>query len=155
MKRLARREFLKSATLLGTLSSAGDGVLWLMGQARLGTQGLASAAQPDAGASIAPPVNTDANLIAAPDDPAQWPAYRDVLVRWREETKQRLHYDDALYRRPEFAWVPSAFSCCFVMLCDETFYDPRQGRFAAEAFLDHGQREFGGYDSVVLWHAYP
>ena len=26
---------------------------------------------------------------------------------------------------------------------------------AVDAFLRHGEVEFGGYDSVVLWHAYP
>ena len=41
------------------------------------------------------------------------------------------------------------------MMCDETFYDPRSGTYTVDAFLDHGQREFGGYDSLVLWHAYP
>ena len=41
------------------------------------------------------------------------------------------------------------------MLCDQTFYDAGSGRYTVDAFLDHGLREFGGYDSVVLWHAYP
>ena len=41
------------------------------------------------------------------------------------------------------------------MVCDESFYDRVAGRYTVDAVLDHGQREFGGYDSVVLWHAYP
>lgn len=41
------------------------------------------------------------------------------------------------------------------MLCDETFYDRRLNRYTVKAFLEHGRRQFGGYDSVVLWHAYP
>jgi formylglycine-generating enzyme required for sulfatase activity len=66
-----------------------------------------------------------------------------------------LRYDDALYRRADFTWIRRNFACCFVMLCDETFYGPKQGWFTVESFLEHGQREFGGYDSLVLWHAYP
>ncbi|WP_344936938.1 SUMF1/EgtB/PvdO family nonheme iron enzyme [Sphaerisporangium flaviroseum] len=27
--------------------------------------------------------------------------------------------------------------------------------FTPDRFLNHGEREFGGYDAVVLWHAYP
>src|SRR6516164_5148509 len=41
------------------------------------------------------------------------------------------------------------------MMCDETFYDWRTGRYSVKEFLKQGRREFGGYDSVVLWHAYP
>jgi hypothetical protein len=94
-------------------------------------------------------------LIPAPSDPAQRAAWRTSLASWREETKARLRYDDRLYRRPEFDWVTSCFSCAFLMLCDETVYDHRRGRYTSDALLDHGRREFGGYDAVVLWHAYP
>lgn len=97
----------------------------------------------------------DEPMIAAPDDPAQWPAFRAALARWREETRKRLRYDDALYRRADFAWVPSSFACCFLMLCDESFFDHRQGRYRVQEWIEEGIREFGGYDSVVFWHAYP
>jgi formylglycine-generating enzyme required for sulfatase activity len=95
------------------------------------------------------------NIIPAPDDPAQWPEFRDALAQWRAETRTRLQYSDALYRRKAFAWSSANYSCCFLMVCDETFYDWQAGRYTVGAFVEHGQREFGGYDSVVLWHAYP
>lgn len=41
------------------------------------------------------------------------------------------------------------------MMCDEAFYSPADGSYKVEAFLDDGIRQFGGYDSIVLWHAYP
>ena len=47
------------------------------------------------------------------------------------------------------------YCCGFVMLCDETFYDHQTDVYTVESLLDHGRREFGGYDAVVLWHAYP
>ena len=94
-------------------------------------------------------------IIPAPGDPASWPAYREQLASWRQTTLHSIHYDDALYRRPEFAWAASAYSCCFLMMCDETFYDQAAGRYTVDALLDDGAKEFGGYDSVVLWHAYP
>jgi formylglycine-generating enzyme required for sulfatase activity len=95
------------------------------------------------------------NVFLAPSDPTQWPAFREALAAWREATRRKLGYSDALYRRKEFAWSASNYACCFVMVCDETFYDWRTGRYTVDAFLEQGQREFGGYDSVVLWHAYP
>ncbi len=97
----------------------------------------------------------DLNIIPAPANPTDWPAFREQLNAWREQTKRRLNYDDALYRKPEFAWASSSFACCFLMMCDETFYDTRSGAYTVDAFLDHGRGEFGGYDSLVLWHAYP
>ena len=38
-------------------------------------------------------------------------------------------------------------------MCDWTFYDPESGSYQVDAFLDHGRKQFGGYDSIVLWHA--
>ena len=94
-------------------------------------------------------------LIPAPRESAAWPEFRKRLAAWRAEKRRRLDYSDALYQRPEFAWVNRCFSCCFLMLCDEMFYDPVRSAFRVNAFLDHGRREFGGYDAIVLWHAYP
>lgn len=94
-------------------------------------------------------------LIPAPRDPSAWLAFRKQLAEWREQKRQSLNYSNALYHRPDFAWVQRCFSCCFLMMCDQSFYDPKRGAYTVKAFLDHGEREFGGYDGVVLWHAYP
>ncbi|MBM3851916.1 MAG: hypothetical protein FJ399_02030, partial [Verrucomicrobia bacterium] len=107
------------------------------------------------GAEAAVDFDPSKNIIAAPSDPGRWPAFREALAAWRQDTKAKLKYSGALYDRPEFAWSASNYSCCFLMTCDETFHDRARGRYTVDAFLAHGQREFGGYDSVVLWHAYP
>ncbi len=95
------------------------------------------------------------NLIWAPEKPGDWPAFREALSKWREATRRSLRYDDALYRRPDFAWVPSTFSCHFLMMLDEEFYNPQTNEYTLTGFLDKAQKEFGGFDSIVLWHAYP
>ena len=41
------------------------------------------------------------------------------------------------------------------MMCDETFYDNETGQYTLERFLQDGRTRFGGYDAIVLWHAYP
>ncbi|MBN2130027.1 MAG: hypothetical protein JW741_11050, partial [Sedimentisphaerales bacterium] len=94
-------------------------------------------------------------LVAAPSNRLQWDFWRAELAAARQQMRQRLNYDGGLYRREEFAWVPSCYSCCFVMMCDQRFYDPVSRRYTIEAYLDEGRAEFGGYDAVVLWHAYP
>jgi len=97
----------------------------------------------------------DQTLIAAPPHPTDWPAYREQLRVWREQKRKQLKYDGSYYTIPEFAWASSNFACALVMMCDESFYSPKTGEYTLDAFLNHGRREFGGYDSIVLWHAYP
>jgi formylglycine-generating enzyme required for sulfatase activity len=97
----------------------------------------------------------EADLIPAPDDPARWPAFREQLAAWRQRKRAELRYDDSLYRRADLAWAAQSFACSFVMLCDEQFYSLEQARYLLSAWLDEGERDFGGYDSLVLWHAYP
>jgi formylglycine-generating enzyme len=87
-------------------------------------------------------------LLTAPLDAAQWPEWRSTLNRWRAETRARLNYSDVLYRREDFAWVPSSFACSFQMVWDLEAQD-------MDGWLAAGKREFGGYDSVVFWQAYP
>ena len=93
------------------------------------------------------------DILQAPTDPTQWAAWRDELHRWRTETRLALNYDDTLYQAPAFEWGKHNFACCLMMLCDEMIF--RDGKYHVEAFVAHAQREWGGFDSVVLWHAYP
>jgi formylglycine-generating enzyme required for sulfatase activity len=94
-------------------------------------------------------------LVPAPSDPSQWGPWREALTAERQKVRQRLRYEDESYHRGEFAWVPSCYSCGFAMMCDQRFYDPADGRYTIDRFLDEGTREFGGFDAMVLWHAYP
>jgi len=94
-------------------------------------------------------------MFYPPAESALWPKWREALTGWRADARRELKYDDALYRRPEFDWAQRNFTCGFVMLWDEMLWNWREGRFTVERFLDDGLKRFGGYDSLVLWHAYP
>jgi hypothetical protein len=96
-----------------------------------------------------------AKILAAPDDPADWPAWRAALRRWRREARARTGHDPAGYRHPDAAWAARAVSMCVAWLWDETLYDRTRERFTPDAFLAAGERDFGGYDAVVLWNGYP
>jgi formylglycine-generating enzyme required for sulfatase activity len=91
-------------------------------------------------------------LIPAPADPAEWQTWREQLHQWRSSTRYLLNYDDSLYNAPEFAWIPRTFTLALVMMNDLTFYD---GDYRLDSFLDDGIQQFGGYDALILWHAYP
>jgi formylglycine-generating enzyme required for sulfatase activity len=140
----SRRRFLLTSTKLGIWVLLAQGT-----RVRAGTEKVNTLLGPLNSRGI------PGDVISAPADPAQWPAWREELRAWRTKARQATRYDGSLYGRSDFAWVTSDFSCCFVMMCDETFHEPKQGRFAVESFLAQGEREFGGYDSLVLWHAYP
>ena len=62
--------------------------------------------------------------------------------------------DRRLYARPDLAWAARAFTCHFTFMYDRAFYDPEKG-YLVETFLEEGEREFGGYDIIVLWQGYP
>ena len=96
-----------------------------------------------------------AKILAAPDDPAEWPAWRAALARWRDEARQRVQHDGTAYERAELRWTQRCFACALVWLWDELLYDHDAQRFTPERLLDEAEREFGGYDGLVLWHAYP
>ena len=41
------------------------------------------------------------------------------------------------------------------MICDSDFYDYKTNEYRISDLIKRGKQEYGGYDSVVLWHAYP
>lgn len=93
----------------------------------------------------------DAKIIAAPNDPAEWPTWRNALAAWRADAARRLCYDGSRYDVEP--------GDCFVLnvawLWDEQLYDHQAARFTVHEFVQHGHDEFGGFDGVLLWHAYP
>lgn len=95
------------------------------------------------------------DIIPAPDDPAKWQAWHEALRRWKKKKQIQLKYDGHTYRSKPFNWVSSDYSCCFIMMCDATFYDYQTNEYTISKLITDGNKKFGGYDSVVLWHAYP
>ena len=93
----------------------------------------------------------DAKILAAPDDPGERDRWRAQLRRWRDEATRRVPVAAA----PGSDWARSCYSVRLVWLWDELLYDHAAGRFTAERFLADAEREYGGHDAVVLWHAYP
>lgn len=97
----------------------------------------------------------EAKILAAPEDPALWPAWREQLQRWRREAVARFSYDDSMYRRPDMQWIRQCFVISQVWLWDELLYDWDEHRFTPERLLADARFKFGGFDAIVLWHAYP
>ncbi|SDU91408.1 Sulfatase-modifying factor enzyme 1 [Microlunatus sagamiharensis] len=96
-----------------------------------------------------------AKIIAAPDDPADRPRWRAVLAEWRAGAAERQGFSTAAYDAPEGRWAQRCFSVAQVWLWDELLYDVAEGRFTPERLLADADARLGGFDGVVLWHAYP
>ncbi|ARJ06434.1 hypothetical protein GCM10010988_16800 [Cnuibacter physcomitrellae] len=104
--------------------------------------------------TLSPETGDIAKVFAAPDDPTLWPAWRAALRRWRDDAVARLADDGAVYERPETRWTQTCFSVALVWLWDERLFDRAAGCFDVAGFLAR-TADHGGFDGVVLWHAYP
>lgn len=87
------------------------------------------------------------------------PALRDEwhsqLQQWRTVTRALMNYDGSSYDLPEFVWASRVFSLGFLMMFDLQFYDPTTGQYNIDTLLDKAEVQFGGFDALLLWHAYP
>lgn len=106
---------------------------------------------PDADLSVL----DSAKIIAAPQDAADWPAWRTALTAWRTDSASRHGYRDALYHRDDLDWAARCYVVSQVWLWDELLYDADSGHFTPDRLVEDAQSRFGGFDGIVLWHAYP
>jgi len=106
------------------------------------------------GGRIDPEVGDVAKILAAPDDPADWPRWREDLAAWRDEARERIGYRGDRYDDPATAWAATAYAVAQIWLWDERLFDRGAGRFTPERLLDW-YAPYGGLDGLVLWHAYP
>ena len=67
----------------------------------------------------------------------------------------RIEFDDAIYRREDQQWMTRNFVCGFLFAYDRASWDPDKLEYRIGPLCADAIREFGGYDSVVIWHAYP
>ncbi len=87
-------------------------------------------------------------LIPAPDEPGDWPAWRDRLEAWRRSCS-------LAGTKPAHEWVRRCFTAHKILLWDERFHDRRSGTWLVEDYVDAFEARFGSLDGVILWHAYP
>jgi hypothetical protein len=99
---------------------------------------------------IDPEIADRAKIFAAPDDPADWPAWRAQLQRWRDEARERY----VVVGGAGTSWASRCFTKALVWLWDERLFDRDRNEFTPDRLFVDAER-FGGFDAIVLWHAYP
>ncbi len=93
-----------------------------------------------------------ANLPCTPLTHQEWLA---DLMHWRAERHIRIGYDPARYAGPALQWTQSSFIQPQMMVQDRAFYDPVQGKYTIDRYLDDLEKRYGGIDSVLIWATYP
>jgi formylglycine-generating enzyme required for sulfatase activity len=92
-------------------------------------------------------------FIPAPERPGDWPAWRASLIetfaRRREELAPPCYDPEAQ------AWASRCYAQGFLMLWDHELIDHDTDEWKVDPLLDRAERDFGGYDLVVLWNNYP
>ena len=97
--------------------------------------------------------------LPGPGEGVSREAWVQELSRWREAVRSGeitgARLDERVYHDPGRQWMRRAFTCHFTFMYDRAFWDPEKSEYRLQHFLDTGKREFGGYDAILLWHAYP
>ncbi len=81
--------------------------------------------------------------------------WRARVEDWRVQCRKELGSAARLEVVDGSAWASAAFVCGKVMLWDETFFDAASSTYLVESWLSASELEMGGYDALILWHAYP
>jgi formylglycine-generating enzyme required for sulfatase activity len=94
-------------------------------------------------------------LFAGPAAPGDRDAWLTTMKKWRMEEKDKLHFSDAEYLRPQFSWLKKTFIYVQMMAHDRYFYDPVSGKYTVDRYLSDLKKQYGGIDAVLIWPTYP
>ena len=115
---------------------------------------LPDPATEDAGMST-PPVPCRNGLLLAPEQPEDWPAWRERLDAWRAAELASGRIAAPLYDRAAQAWAGRAYVQAMIMLWDERLIDHSTRTWTVDRLCDEAERDYSGFDCVVLWNNYP
>lgn len=90
--------------------------------------------------------------LSFPSNPVRLKRYNELEVMFHPKTKG---IDRQLYDRPEMQWLKRNFIMGFAFIWDKDFYDNKSGKYKIKEYCDVMKREFGGFQSVMIWHSYP
>jgi len=90
--------------------------------------------------------------------PCSASSHRDWLsdiTHWRNERLIRIGFDSSRYELPALKWAQSSFMQPQMMVHDRYFYDPVNGKYTVDRYLDDLNHRYGGIDAVLIWATYP
>jgi iron(II)-dependent oxidoreductase len=94
-------------------------------------------------------------LLAGPAKPAEFKAWHQAMVSWRQKVRDSLTYKGDKYNLPGLKWVQSSYIQTQMMVEDRYFYDPVTGKYTVDRYLNDLKKRYGGLDAVLIWPTYP
>jgi formylglycine-generating enzyme required for sulfatase activity len=80
---------------------------------------------------------------------------REVLRQNIEKYIAEQAENNRLIVPDELAWNNENYLMGFVFMWDHTFWSPEKGEYLVDSYCKTLEKEFGGLQSVILWHSYP
>jgi formylglycine-generating enzyme required for sulfatase activity len=81
---------------------------------------------------------------------------RGLEIMFRERYLYDLErFDDALFRRPDLAWVRRAYLMVLQFAWDRSYYDRDAGRYAFDKTLTAWDKTLGPIDIYTIWPTWP
>ena len=106
------------------------------------------------GVDLPAPVGDDeAKIFAGPASLAEREQWRADLINWRSDALNRFDYDDRAYSNAAIAGRAN-YNAALIWLWDELLFDFENQVFTPAKLIADAKR-FGGFDDIILWHAYP
>lgn len=97
-------------------------------------------------------VNIRSLKLLMPSNPVRLKRYNELSVMFLPKSKG---IDRHLYDRPEMGWLKTNFIMGFAFIWDNDFWDAKTSRYKVKEYCDKMKKEFGGFQSVMIWHSYP
>lgn len=97
-------------------------------------------------------VNVRALSFSLPSNPTRLKRYQELAVMFLPKSPK---IDRQLYDRPEMQWLKKNFIMGFAFIWDKDFWDDANQQYKVKAYCDQMKKEFGGFQSVMIWHGYP
>ncbi|HVU12208.1 MAG TPA: hypothetical protein VHD90_13070 [Phototrophicaceae bacterium] len=79
--------------------------------------------------------------------------WRGAFAQFRQQVRSQTDLSE--YQRDDLAWYQSQWVQHFTFLYGREILNLKTHRFELERFLDESERDFGGYDGILLWGGYP
>jgi hypothetical protein len=79
-----------------------------------------------------------------------WPA---AFEHFRNRIRENFNLSQ--YRRPDLGWYRDQIVQHFTFMYGRELLNLETGEFEIDRFLNDGERDFGGYDGMLIWGVYP
>ncbi len=94
-----------------------------------------------------------AKIIAGPENLTDRDRWRAQITQWRADARSFVDFDGTAYVKESESSRP-CYKVALIWVWDELLFDFENQIFTPQNLLANAEK-FGGFDGIILWHAYP